>query len=309
MAALLSVCSLQLSARSAYEVYRTEVDRSTYRVPFEVSRVGDEGQSLLFVRGQLCGRDARFVFDTGAAYNVISPELATRYGLRLLDASQKVVGTHALGGRMAMATTLHIGDLTLHDVPFVVLDHRQGNGLAAPQMESMQLIIGQSLMLQFGAYTLDFTDSTLWLQKHGPTPATAAGLLCMTSGGVQQVRVTSGPYAYALTLDTGATTSWLGPDFYNDHRADVARRGRWDIKAGAGYGGTSYSSVFRLPEVPLAIGARTFTLKDIDVVTLSTETGTLSKGGGRLGLDFFRLWSRVTIDNLNMTISLDDKAT
>lgn len=292
-------------ALAKYDVYLNLHPRATYRTPFRVREVGDSAQSLIFVEGRLNGRRGDFTFDTGAAYNVITPDLVDKYGLRIIGPQMQAHGMRTLNGLFAIADKLQMGNLELHNVPFVVLDNQQENKRAARAMRNFRLIIGQPLLLRFASWTLDFTQKELVL--HTDTTAMAGGKsnLCMTGGGVMMVNAGSGDHSYALDLDCGATTSWMGPTYYRDHSADVARLGRWSVDAGSGYGGIVYSSKFTMPEIPLRISGRDFTLRNVPVITLSSEKTTLYDGAGRLGFDFFSMWRRVTVDNAHMMIKME----
>lgn len=291
-------------ALSHYDLYRLEDAHSTYNVPFELREVGDSAQALMFVKGRIGGKKADFVFDTGAAYNVITPELAKAYGLKMLDASQEATGMKTINGNIAVAERLQIGGIVMHDVPFIVLDITQRSKRAARAMQPLQLIIGLPFMQQFGSYDLDFVQNELTFHSDKTAGAGIRPNLCMTAGDVMQADVEADGHHYAMNLDTGATESWMGNDYYNDHKALVSRLGKWEIKAGAGYGGVGYNSLFRLPEVQLSIGGQPFGLKKIAVMTLSTEKGSIGAENSRLGIDFYRMWKRVTVDNTNMRISL-----
>ena len=117
------------------------------------------------------------------------------------------------------------------------------------------------------------------------------------------VAVTRDSLRMAMALDTGAATSSLDNAYYKAFAADVAREGKWELAATMGVGGISYNSVFRMPAVALSIGDTPFTLHRVAVTALSPHN-RLTQGYGRLGIDFMRQWSSVTIDNVNMTIRL-----
>ncbi|MCI6618151.1 MAG: retropepsin-like domain-containing protein [Prevotella sp.] len=292
-------------ALDGYAVCQNPHPRAAYRAAFRVREVGDSAQNLIYVGGRLNGRRGDFTLDTGAAYNVITPDLAKKHGLRIVGSGMQAHGMRALNGQYAIAERLQLGELELRNVPFVVLDHQQENRHAARAMRHFRLIIGQPLLLRFASWTLDFGQKELTFRTDTMPAAGGKSNLCMTGGGVMMVNAESGDHSYALNLDCGATTSWMGPAYYRDHSADVARLGRWAVKAGSGYGGIVYSSEFTMPEIALRIGGRDFTLKQVPVVTLSSEKTTLYDGAGRLGFDFFSMWRRLTVDNAHMVIQME----
>ena len=291
-----------------YDLYQAQQPQTVYQIPFKIQKVGDSAQSLFFAEGRLNGHKGSFILDTGAAYNVITPDLAATYGLKVIGGGTLVKGIKTLEGRTAIAESLQIGNLQLRNVPFMVLDIGKGNKLPKHSTAFLKLVVGQPLLRRFASCSFDFTRNTLTLQADSTVSNNLADLrpnLCFTGGGVLQVNAGDGRHHYPLVLDSGSTTSWMGPDYYKDHTADVAREGKWTIKGGAGYGGVSYTSQFVMPQIALTIGENTFNMKRMPVNTMSTQQNNIDTGGGRLGNDFFRRWQRLTIDYSRMTLKLE----
>ena len=107
-----------------------------------------------------------------------------------------------------------------------------------------------------------------------------------------------------FALDTGAPKSSLDNAYYKAFSADVAREGKWEITGAFGFGGITYDSVFRMPQVDLTVDNNPFSLRNIAVSALSSGN-QLTQGYGRLGIDFIQMWHKVTVDNTNMTITLE----
>ena len=277
-----------------------ETDTASHTLPFTYTELGDTAQQLMVVGGSVNGRKAGLIFDTGAAYNVITPEMARRYRLRIIDADIQVSGTRLMGGKMAVADVLTIGSLTVRNVVFAVLDMTAGNERARRVAQQISLVIGQPLLQLFGSYTIDFASRQIHLTHQSHRSGAAPNLFF---NKVPYVAVTRDSLRMAMALDTGAATSSLDNAYYKAFVADVAREGKWELAATMGVGGISYNSVFRMPAVALCIGGTPFTLHRVPVTALSPHN-RLTQGYGRLGIDFMRQWSSVTIDNVNMTIHL-----
>ena len=298
---------LSYRALAEYNLYQFKKPMATYQVPFKIREVGDSTQLLFFAEGQINGHKGSFVLDTGASYNVITPDLAAAYGLKPIGGSTQVRGIKMLEGQTTLAENLQLGDLELRNVPFLVLDLQKGNKLPEHSMASLKLIVGQALLRQFASCTFDFAQDTLTLCPSTPAADDVGNLqpnLCFTEGDVLQVNARAGEHRYPLVLDSGSTTSWMGSDYYKDHTADVAREGKWNIKGGAGYGGVSYTSQFIMPQIALTIGESTFSMKQMPVNTMSSQQNSIDTSGGRLGNDFFRRWQQLTIDYTRMTLQL-----
>ncbi len=282
-----------------YRLY--DITGGDCKVPFRMVEVSDSAQALMFVDGKLNARAARMVFDTGAGYNVVTPEAARRYGMRIVAGHVLAEGTRRNAGSVAVADSLCIGQLVVRNAVFAVLDMSLGNERAAKMVSSLDIILGQPLLRQFGKYAVSFADNSITLTRNSQ-PVECTSNVCMRTTPV--VEAESGGRSIALTLDTGAPGTMLGNAFYRDFSAEVAREGRWDIVPSAGYGGVGYDSVFRLPKVNMSVGGKTFALDNVPVSAMSTGNA-LTEGYGRLGIDFFRMWKKVTVDNVNMTIAME----
>lgn len=291
-----------------YRLYaNADTTASLHTVPFTLDRVaGDSAMVLMHVNGTLNGGKCQMTFDTGASYNAISPELARKYKLTITDAQVPVAGTRPGSGRIAIAHRFTLGSLTLRDVPFVILNFNRGNERARHITDAYGCIIGEALLMQFPAYGINFADSTvtLFCTPLG-TSRQSPNICILPSGSTPRAEVEYAGSTFALTLDTGASVSSLGNAFYKGHTADVARTGKWDIAASTGFGGITYDSVFRLPELRLSVSGKPFTLHNVAVSALSTDN-LLSAEYGRLGLDFFRFWKKVTVDNRAMRLTMEE---
>lgn len=282
----------------AYDMYST--DTLDHTVPFALTQIADSAQGLITLRGTVNRQRADFIFDTGASYNVITPELARRYGLRLLADSIQAQGTRLGGGQMAIADDITVGDVHLRNVLFAVLDIQAGNERIRHTVNRISLILGQPLLRQYGRYTIDLNDRTIHLYRHSARrPVRSNAYL----SGALYVEVAQDGHRMPIALDTGANKTTLGKVYYKDFAADIARHGKWTIEGASGFGGIVYNSVFRMPQIEMHVGGQPFTLRNVSVAALSTGNG-LADGYGRLGMDFVRMWHQVTIDNTNMTIEV-----
>ena len=291
-------------ALSAYRLFETDGRRS-YNLPLTLELIDSTG-TLFMVPCSFNGKASKASFDTGATYNVISTQLAKKWGLRAVAHGVQVEGTARGEGDVVVADSISMGSLTMRNVPFVVLDLEAGNELAQGLMGQLSLIIGQPFLTRFARYAFDLEQRAVFLyadtvETHGkPT-------LCLPN--TLHARVEKDGRVMDFVLDSGSTTSSLGTDYYRDFQNEVLARGKWDIHGSAGYGGVSYNSVFIMPEVSLSIGSTPFSLKQVEVVAMGSHEGALTRGYGRLGNDFLQRWGRVEIDNVNMLITLTQKKT
>src|SRR3712207_3490906 len=289
---------------SPYRLFLHKNPQKHYEIPFVLRQVADSAQFLLSLEGSLGGKKAEFLLDTGAGYNVASPLAAKKYGLKVLEGSLNVRGMRNVKAGMAIAESLKIGRLEMRNVPFIVLDNVMGNEKARKDMQSSRLIIGQPFLSCFPSYSIDFSgNEVIFNSTVDSLSDSLQSNLCINDGGALLVRVSDGKYFYPFALDTGSTASSLGPDYYRNHQAEVSRLGKWDIKGEAGAGGIAYNSVFVMPEVLLRVSNRNVLMKQIPVITMSSTSNIFAQGAGRLGIDFFRMWKRVNINNKRMIIT------
>ncbi len=281
------------------EVNQTE--DANHILDFNYMEIGDSAQYLMTISGKINGHKDNFIFDTGASYNVITPELARRYGLKIIDGNIEAKGTRTGNGKMAVAKDISIGSLHIRNAVFAVLDFNSGNERASRVARKIQLIIGQPTLQLFGQYTIDCQAQKIHLTRHSQRTAVSPNVYI---DKVPYIAVTRSGLRMPFALDTGAPKSSLDNAYYKAFSADVAREGKWEITGSFGFGGITYDSVFRMPAVDLAIASTPFTLRNITVSALSSGN-LLTQGYGRLGIDFIQMWHRVTIDNTNMTITLE----
>ena len=291
-------------ALSAYRLFETDGRRS-YDLPLTLERIDSTG-TLFMVPCSFNGKASKACFDTGATYNVISTQLAKKWGLRAVAHGVQVEGTARGEGDVVVADSIRMGNLTMRNVPFVVLDLEANNAHAQSLMGSLELIIGQPFLTRFARYAFDLEQRAVCLYTD-TVEANEKPTLSLPNS--LHARVSKNGRVMDFVLDSGSTTSSLGTDYYRDYQREVLARGKWDIRGAAGYGGVSYNSVFIMPEVRLSIGSTPFALNEVEVVAMSNRTNAFTRGYGRLGNDFLRRWGRVEIDNVNMLITLTQKKT
>ena len=291
-------------ALSAYRLFGTD-GQQHYELPLRLDRTDSVGM-LFMVPCSFNGKASKACFDTGASYNVISTQLARKWGLRPVAHGVQVEGTARGEGDVVVADSISMGNLTMRNVPFVVLDLQANNTHAQSLMGSLELIIGQPFLTRFARYVIDLERRAVFLYTD-TVETHEKPTLCLPNS--LHAKVSRNGRVMDFAMDSGSTTSSLGTDYYRDFQSEVLARGKWDIHGSAGYGGVSYNSVFVMPEVSLSIGSMPFALKKVEVVAMSSHEGALTRGYGRLGNDFMQRWARVEIDNVNMVITLTQKKT
>lgn len=291
-------------------LYQPLHELNEYRIPMVIN--DNDGQHSIEMEGSINGKEGRFLFDTGAGENLITPKLAKEYGLRFLDTDITVAGAGGLKeGGYAIADTLRIGGMTWVNVPFAVIDTHTGHEEADKYNEKFQLppVIGLPVMFCMQEIQLDFARRELIIPAT-PTPnPLGKSNLMRTDNELLQLKTTDDTNRpVCFQFDTGFYYTNMEPTWYNRHRQEVEAVGIPDSLRVAGIGGVSITRTYKLPQMKFQIGNGIVTIDSIKVNTgIDLYTGEMrspdfSKGteDGVLGLNALEKFSKVIINLKDM---------
>lgn len=291
-------------------LYQPLHELNEYRIPMVIN--DNDGQHSIEMEGSINGKEGRFLFDTGAGGNLITPKLAKEYGLRSLDTDITVAGAGGLEeGGYAIADTLRIGGMTWLNVPFAVIDTHTGHEEADKFNEKYQLppVIGLPVMFSMQEIQLDFARRELIIPAT-PTPnPLGKSNLMRTDNELLQLKTTDDTnHPVCFQFDTGFYYTNMEPTWYNRHRQEVEAAGIPDSLRVAGIGGVSITRTYKLPQMKIQIGNGTATIDSINVNTgIDLHTGQLKKAAfsdgtedGVLGLNALEKFSKVIINLKDM---------
>ncbi len=268
------------SGLSRYKPYGIAFADSTgASIPFSVNPVGpsDKNSVLMHLDNSFInGREARICFDTGAGANIISDSLATVYGLEPVDALANVRGVSLAEGSYAVARQLRLGNLTLTDVPFIVVNITSNNTEADRYIADFSIIVGSDLMLRLKELTIDFVNRRIDIPAHAHARSGTKANMCfsptlnlLTQADILDNRVLA-------NIDTGdASYGSLGNEFYEQHRTYIEANSTPDSIREAGIGGVHISKTYKMPNLPLGIGGNMAVVPEMAV---KTTPGTMSAG-------------------------------
>ncbi|WP_273389227.1 retropepsin-like aspartic protease [Barnesiella viscericola] len=281
-----------------------------YHIPMAI---GDkEGQHSIEMDGSINGKNGRFLFDTGAGENLITPQLAKEYGLRSLETDITVAGVGGLKeGGYAIADTLSIGGMTWLNVPFAVIDTHTGHEEADKFNEKFQLppVIGLPVMLCMQEIQLDFAHRELVIPAiPTPNPLGKSNLMRTETEGLQLKTADETGQPLYFHFDTGFYYTNMEPIWYDRHRQEVDAAGVPDSLRVAGIGGVSITRTYKLPQMKFQIGNGIVTIDSIkvntgiDLYTGEKRSPDFSKGteDGVLGLNALEKFSKVIINLKDM---------
>lgn len=229
------------------------------------------------------------VLDTGANLSVVSLSTARRLGLRLQQGGASVgsASRDAVAVRLGLADTLSFAGLTLHDVPFLVLDDAQ-LAMPVPGGYRIDAILGFPVLRALQRFRIT-AAGRLEPSLSAANPASAdTGNLLMV-GNDMYVQANVGGVPLAMHLDSGAAGSALSADFARRH-ADLLKGLPTRSAHVAGAGGAVARRTATWPNVQLRVGGRTTTLAQLDVA-LAGGAGAAPNVLGEDALGAFAWWS------------------
>jgi len=195
------------------------------RIPFKIVPVGEgkNGSVLMHLENStINGSIADITFDTGAGVNMISDSLARHFNLIPIDGYVTAAGVGQRTGQYAIAKEIKIGNITVSDVPFVIIDFKTGNDKADQFTHHFSIILGSELMLQLKDVTLDFTNKEITVPSTAPERSDVAPNICFGEGMTLNCcgRVLNNPIM--MNIDTGdAAYGTLGVSFSFDANANT----------------------------------------------------------------------------------------
>lgn len=229
------------------------------------------------------------VLDTGANLSVVSLSTARRLGLHLQrgDASVGSSSRDAVAVRLGLADTLRFAGLTLHDVPFLVLDDAQ-LAMPVPGGYRIDAILGFPVLRALQRFRITAAGRLLpSLSAASPADAGKGNLLMVGNDMYAQANV--GGVPVVMHLDSGAAGSALSASFARRHvgllKGLSSRRARV-----AGAGGAVERRTATWPDVRVSVGERTTTLAGLDV-ELADGAGIAPNVLGEDVLGAFDWWS------------------
>lgn len=228
------------------------------KVPFRIVHVGPENKNSVLMHlenSSINGVDADITFDTGAGVNVISNALANKYNLVPLDASAKVAGHGLQTGYRAIAKELKIGDMTLKDVPFSVMDITSGNAEADKYIDQLMIVVGSEMMLRLKDLTIDFVNNEITVPCSAPQRSQIVPNMCFSSGMNLLAKGIIHDNPMLMCIDSGdASYGSLNKKFFDRNREYVMSHGEPDSIRSAGIGGVHISQCYRVPDMELRLG-------------------------------------------------------
>lgn len=288
-----------------------------YRIPFTYfndmhEAVGRDGHAIM-INGNICGKKANMVFDTGAGINIISSRDAKKFGLQATDITMDMTGVGKQTGHLAWADNIRIGNMSWQNVPFFIVDMKTGDSKTDSAGTMLPPVIGLPIMQSMGEIQFDFVKHELTVPaKPTPNPIGYSNVMLGDEGNlVIEGKDYEGTAMY-LAFDTGSYFSDLSPHWYFLHREYVEKHGTLDSITVAGIGGINRRKSYILPKFTYTLGKGTAVLDSVRVDTgidlhsndsIKVNYGDSGKKDGFAGLNLLERYKRVIFSLKDMYIN------
>lgn len=260
-----------------YNPYTISFDADTGCVPFKLVPVGKPEENGLHIHledSYINGIGAEITFDTGAAVNVISDSLVGKFDLIPLDVETKVSGARSHGGTLAIVKEMKIGNITINDVPFYVMDITADNSEADQYMKSIDIIVGSELMLQLKDITIDFVNSQITIPAAAPVKTDTPPNMCFSSGMNLITKGAIRDSDMLMNIDTGdASYGFVGDKFYKHNKKYIKSKAKPMTIRKAGIGGVDIAKCYRVPDMSLEIGGNSVIVPSLVVLPKKDSFG------------------------------------
>jgi predicted aspartyl protease len=277
-----------------------KADQSTVHLSAATLQMRREDGNL-YLPVKIDGKTALYAFDTGANFSLISDSEASRLGLAVtrVDTSIADSSGNRVGMRVAIAKSLTVGGLRLHNVAFGVLPDTQPpfHELA----EGKRGLLGIPILLAM--------HTILWSRDGTFTFGRRSAQLNLRTANLafdQMLPVTHGYFqgkGIDMTVDSGAENTVLSPPFASAFPDFLESAGKPESHKLTGVGGSAtYASVL-LPPIQLQIGGLTVTLTNAHVLTQESSDAS-QWAAGNLGIDLLNETRSTTLDFGTMTLTL-----
>lgn len=292
-----------LAAKDKVEILRPQVDVS---VPFEIREMG-RGEHIivrLSTNGGQVQQEA--IFDTGCSFaNFISTKAAERMGVEIVAEDIIVRGFGKGYARLGILPEAKLGDVTIKNMTFLVVDKLVPDNVQVDGMCDM--VLGTHVIRKLGEIRIEVQDKLLLLPQEQSVAPQRRNLFF--NAGQYYLLCRDGEEQLTLHFDTGNVKTQLSSKYFTRFQSKVeAEGGEVERSRSGGFGGVKWCDVRTLPKVKLEVERETLKLDSIAVnLPTNYEDGELfvEEYDGSAGVDFITSAQRVTLDLKRMFFRID----
>lgn len=298
----------QLNSELAkYPICTIEEREDGWSIPFRIDTLyhKDKKSAHILIDGTINGNNTNIVFDSGMGMNIITPEYAQRFGLKLINAQMEMNGAGKVSASCAIADKLIIGDMLLHNVLFLVTDLKTGDAEADEAVKNVNVIIGAYVMRLMRELTLDFEHNRITVPAT-PHDYGEPNFHISPSNLLLYLRATHDGEPIMFNIDTGNGGEWahLDATYYDAHKSAIDAITETEETREAGMGGIIMEKKAVLRDFTLNISGRDITLLKV-LVSKQHHEGT-AIADNALGIEFFTHQKRVTISMKDSRMEIEN---
>lgn len=292
-----------LAAKDKVAILRPQTDVS---VPFEIREMG-QGEHIivrLSTNGGQVQQEA--IFDTGCSFaNFISTKAAERMGVEIVAEDIIVRGFGKGYARLGILPEAKLGDVTIKNMTFLVVDKLVPDNVQVDGMCDM--VLGTHVIRKLGEIRIEVQDKLLLLPQEQSVAPQRRNLFF--NAGQYYLLCRDGEEQLTLHFDTGNVKTQLSSKYFTRFQSKVeAEGGEVERSRSGGFGGVKWCDVRTLPKVKLEVERETLKLDSIAVnLPTNYEDGELfvEEYDGSAGVDFITSAQRVTLDLKRMFFRID----
>ena len=289
-----------LSPKEAVVVERPKQDVA---VPVEIRKLGN-GEHLV-VDAKVGNHTENFIFDTGCGNsNFISTAAAKRLGVEIVAEDIIVRGVGEGYAKLGYLPEMHIGDVTIRNATFYVVDKLLPDGV---EVEGLcEAALGTHIIRKMGEIRFEREQSRFVLPAQESAAPAERNIFFDSQ---YYIWCKEGDERIVMQFDTGNTKTRLSSRYYNRFQQRVEQDGGEVTRSrSAGFGGVELCDVRTLPAVEFHIGGQALQLSTVTVaLPMLYEDGTpfIERNDGVAGADLLNAADVVTFDLKRMFYRID----
>jgi predicted aspartyl protease len=269
--------------------------------PIQYSRLKWKRQDgHLAVPVTIDGKEATYIFDTGANLSLVSESEAKRLGLAAEDVSTKMstITGQKVPLRFAEANELSAGSLRVKHVAFLVVPDDQPPFNDMPPGE--RGILGINVLLAFQRFSWAPGGS---FEIFPPELKQTHADICF-DGQAPVAQIQHEDEKLNVLIDTGAEETYMYPPFADKFVGLLADQGKRTPQTVTGVANSTDVDSSELPDLQLTIGRFSGHVHPAKVL-LKETTGSSKFFDGNLGMDLLSQGRKTTIDFRWMTLTIE----
>jgi hypothetical protein len=294
-----SGCHAELEAER-WELLRGAPAQSTHvSNPFVVDE-NRNAAGFIEVAVQAPNFSDHWILDTGANLSAITRTVADQLGLKLSNDSSTAQGSNGIFVRVhtAVISEIQLGGATIRNMAVLVFEDRD---LVFPQIPyELHGSIGFPVLESLGRITFHVNGK---LGAREPTRAEEVGSSNLyLEGFTVLIQANVADEDHLMTLDTGATGTFMSEQYYQRHKEDLNAEDLRELEL-VGAGGSTVLPAYLQHDVRFRMGGACVVLNNL--VVLTEPTGLPDDFWGNVGQGTVRLFGSYTLDFRTMTLSAE----